>query len=308
MNDLQIEYFLAAAENLSFTKTANEKFVSQPAVSKQISALEAELGVELFVRGHNSARLTQAGRLFYEYFKKQRQELNVLKMQVKEYDRDEILDLRVGCGSGWLKADFISNAIEAMKAEAGDFRVCLESYAFHQMIPALSKNEIDIGITLNTDIEVLPTLEVSIVTEVPQVIMYSRKHPLADKEGVTPYDFRKELFFVPHSDRATYIVDLVNSFCEPYGFTPRIRSVRSTESLLMNVNCGLGVAIADFWTLQMGGSMCRYVLLEATHIIAAVWKRDNRNPLIVPYIKEINRLFGNSGDPSENSCKKEENV
>ena len=44
MNDLQIDYFMAVATNLSFTKTSEELFVSQPAISRQISQLEKELG------------------------------------------------------------------------------------------------------------------------------------------------------------------------------------------------------------------------------------------------------------------------
>ena len=44
MNDLQIDYFMAVATNLSFTKTSEELFVSQPAISKQISLMEKELG------------------------------------------------------------------------------------------------------------------------------------------------------------------------------------------------------------------------------------------------------------------------
>lgn len=297
MNDLQIEYFLAAAENLSFTKTAKEKFVSQPAVSKQISAMESELGVELFVRGHNSARLTQAGTLFYDYFRKQKAGIELIKLQIKENGKDEVLDLCVGSGNGWTRADFLATTIKNMRKIETDFRINLESYAFHQILPALSKNEIDVGITLNSDIELLPTLNVEILTEVPQVILYSNEHPLADKQEVTPYDFRNELFFVPKSDRATYIIDLVNSFCEPYGFTPKLHFVRNTESLLVNVHCGLGVAITDFWTLQMGGSMYRHVLLEASHTIAAVWRRNNRNPLVPVFITELNKLFA-SGFPN----------
>ena len=50
MNDLQIEYFLAAARNMSFSKAAQELFVSQPAISRQILALEQELGCPLVER------------------------------------------------------------------------------------------------------------------------------------------------------------------------------------------------------------------------------------------------------------------
>ena len=50
MNQLQIEYFLAVARNRSFTRTAQELYVTQPAISRQISSLEAELGFTLFDR------------------------------------------------------------------------------------------------------------------------------------------------------------------------------------------------------------------------------------------------------------------
>jgi len=48
MNDLEIDYFMAVATNLSFTKTSEELYVSQPAISRQIASLEKELGVTLF--------------------------------------------------------------------------------------------------------------------------------------------------------------------------------------------------------------------------------------------------------------------
>ena len=46
----QIQYFLMAAEKMSFTETAKVMYVSQPAVSRQISLLEEEIGLELFRR------------------------------------------------------------------------------------------------------------------------------------------------------------------------------------------------------------------------------------------------------------------
>ena len=66
MTDLQIDYFMAVATNLSFTKTSEELFVSQPAISRQISQLEKELGAKLFVRSNYSIRLTEAGMLLRE--------------------------------------------------------------------------------------------------------------------------------------------------------------------------------------------------------------------------------------------------
>jgi DNA-binding transcriptional LysR family regulator len=54
MNTSQINCFLAAAENMNFTKAAERLFLSQTGLSRQIATLERELGIELFERIRNS--------------------------------------------------------------------------------------------------------------------------------------------------------------------------------------------------------------------------------------------------------------
>ena len=56
-----LNYFIAAAETGSFTKAAAQCFVSQPALSRAVAELEAEIGLPLFVRGGKSLTLTAAG-------------------------------------------------------------------------------------------------------------------------------------------------------------------------------------------------------------------------------------------------------
>ena len=61
-----MQMFVRLAENGSFSAVAKERGIGQPAVSKQISALEEELGTELIHRTSRSIALTEAGRDFYE--------------------------------------------------------------------------------------------------------------------------------------------------------------------------------------------------------------------------------------------------
>ncbi|MCR5136687.1 MAG: LysR family transcriptional regulator [Oscillospiraceae bacterium] len=65
MRKSQLEFFVSAARNLSFTKAAKECYTVQSAISQQITALEEELGFPLFDRTGNGIRLTPAGERYY---------------------------------------------------------------------------------------------------------------------------------------------------------------------------------------------------------------------------------------------------
>src|SRR5271170_1487769 len=61
-----MQVFVRVIEKGSFSAVAKERGIGQPAVSKQISALEDELGTELIHRTSRSISLTEAGRDFFE--------------------------------------------------------------------------------------------------------------------------------------------------------------------------------------------------------------------------------------------------
>ena len=62
MNFDQLKYFLTIVKTGSFSEAADEMFISQSSMSKQIKALEHELGIDLFKREHSKIYLTSAGR------------------------------------------------------------------------------------------------------------------------------------------------------------------------------------------------------------------------------------------------------
>lgn len=80
--DFRDSVFISVAENLSFSKAAEELFISQPAVTKHIKELESKLNITLFDRKGNRIYLTKAGKINYEYLKKIKQHYAELEFEL----------------------------------------------------------------------------------------------------------------------------------------------------------------------------------------------------------------------------------
>lgn len=70
MNMIQMKYFITAAKCLNFTKAADKLFITQPALSRQIASMEAELNMQLFIRNNRSVRLTRQQWCFWKDLKR----------------------------------------------------------------------------------------------------------------------------------------------------------------------------------------------------------------------------------------------
>ena len=97
MNQRQIESFLAVAETGNFTRAAERLYISQPAVSKQVLSLEDELGFSLLIREyHKDVQLTEAGKLYYDFFHKVTEEYKAVYEQAQQYQQKIRGTLRLG--------------------------------------------------------------------------------------------------------------------------------------------------------------------------------------------------------------------
>jgi LysR family transcriptional regulator, glycine cleavage system transcriptional activator len=100
----RIVVFDAAARHLSFTKAAAERFLTQSAVSRQIAALEGDLGVPLFKRSHRTLALTEPGRRLAVAAANALAELRDAVSAIRNPTRREVLSLTTtpGLASLWL--------------------------------------------------------------------------------------------------------------------------------------------------------------------------------------------------------------
>ena len=98
MNLSQLRNFLELAEKLNFRKTAENIFIAQPALSRQIKLLEDETGALLFKRNKRNVELTAAGIYFRNEADRLIKQLEKIVSKTGEIHRGEMGDDRLGFG------------------------------------------------------------------------------------------------------------------------------------------------------------------------------------------------------------------
>ncbi|MDK2784881.1 MAG: hypothetical protein PWQ41_1691 [Bacillota bacterium] len=287
MNSLQIKYFLALAKYLNFTKTAKHLFVSQPAISKQIAAMEREMGVKLFERNYRSVRLTPAGEVMLAAFQRIAEEYEQSLSKARRICKEPRGVLNIGCLEE-LDLRFLPKALKAFQNEHPGVHLKIERYGFSALLRLLNVGALDLIITLDVEVKDRPDLERLTICEAPCAIIISRHHPLCGKKDLRPSDLRNERFFVIAPDESPVAKDFVAQVCARYGFAPKeIVIAPNIGSMLLSVETGLGVAIVDKLVRIYPRTMYRFLALEEKHVVSAAWEKNNCNPSLPLFIHHL---------------------
>lgn len=291
MNDLAIDYFLIVARNKSFSKTARELFISQPAISRQISALEHELGFTLFDRTNKQTTLTEIGELYYRLFVEYKESLIRTRQAASEINARLKGQVTLGCLSGWDLSAFIPKMVDSFFGHFPNITVSVVNHSFGDLTGALMRGELDCILSIESSLGNLKEVSIQPLIRVPMVILYSTNHRLGRKSNPVPEDFRDETFLVPTDREMMTAQESVKASMIAYGFTPKMKIVPNIESMLSGVQNGLGVAISDLWSRERSNKAFRSVLLDTQHVICLAWSKANRNSAIPAFVNEITRLF-----------------
>lgn len=274
MNDLQIDYFLASARNLSFSKAAQELYVSQPAVSRQIQALEAELGCPLFQRMNKGIVLTSNGEMFYQFFDEYRMQLHDLKMRARLSLENKSRVIRFGILSNSNVSHILQPVLKEYEKKYKDVKLEVNSYEPRKVMDALQSGKEDVILTIEPKVLQVDGIEAECVTNIRRVLIYNKNQEKVVGADPSPEDFKDEDFLTVSDEEFDYVTDLIRSFCKPYGFAPKVQPVRSTDAMILGVQCGLGVAISDIWCRALDNKDFGYVLLDTFHPVSLVWKQQ----------------------------------
>jgi DNA-binding transcriptional LysR family regulator len=201
----------AAAETLSFT---------QPAVSRQIAALEREAGAQLLERTPRGIRLTEAGRVLLGHAEAILDRMATARAQVESVARLAGGRLRIGSFQT-ANATIVPRAIAAFARAHPGVELSLVEAVTHEAVARLRAGEVDLAvITHFADLDDADTEVVDLVDDELLVALFA-KHPLARKPRLRLRDLRDETWIEasPSGARPT----LLTAAARAHGFEPRIR-------------------------------------------------------------------------------------
>ncbi|MEI7553387.1 MAG: LysR family transcriptional regulator [Verrucomicrobiota bacterium] len=286
----QLRYFVAVAETGNISRAAQKIFLTQPALSRQIKALEGEVGQCLLERKANSIHLTPAGEAMLHEARAILQHADQAIERVRATSAGG--RLRIGYAPS-LASGLLSPAVANFTQLHPRTRVELFDLSTEEMLTGLEAGELDVVVTVRPGKESRGLQWVPLLRS-PWRLAVSFTHPLARQKRVRPDAVAREPLLVYRKDDYPEYWETITAWLGENGVRARIAGeYNGIDSLLAAVESGLGVALVAARIAKLFPRRVRMNLLTVAPkplCISAGYRSDRSDdkPLAV-FVEELRR-------------------
>jgi len=294
MNQTQLKIFVAAAEQRSFTKAAEQYFMTQAAVTQHIQSLEASIGCELFDRRKRPLQLTQAGQAFYADSRNLLNQLELAVSRAKDAASGGSGNLHIGFLKGYERSDLSSFARRFRRAHPNTF-ITFERKSSDQLAAGLMQGSFDVIYTWDsTNLRQDPSVSWAQTDRIRLVAAVYAGHPFAGRTRLKRSELRGEelLYMSPSEDFESYGDEVFFRLYRESGYNPDILYRSSDlEVIITMIAAEEGISILpDYFTRSLSGTEnLVFIPLsgEREHEeIDMIWRKDNQNPLLAMWLED----------------------
>jgi DNA-binding transcriptional LysR family regulator len=275
-----VRYFVAVAEHLSFARAARALHLSQPPLSRQVRALEDELGAALFTRTKRAVALTPAGAALLPEARRLLREADALKAGARAHAAGEVGTLALGF-IGMAAYNVLPGVLPAFHRLHPGVRLALREATSDVLLTALRQGDVDVAL-------VLPPADDAGVD-------YATLHrdrlvaalPAARRELRGPGPLRlarlaAEPFILFPRKVGTSLYDHIVGLCRRAGFSPRVeQEAIQMQTIVSLVAAGMGVALvpASLMNMRRTGVAYRPLAERSPAVeVGVVWRRSDESP------------------------------
>jgi DNA-binding transcriptional LysR family regulator len=280
----QLRYFLAVAEELSFTRAAEHLLIAQQSLSQQITALERQLGVRLFDRDSRGTRLTAVGGVFVSEARAVLERADQALAVVQRAQRGEVGELRLAFLTT-VANHLLPPIVRALREQLPDVRITTESTAIATLVEGVTSGRYDAAFTrppLTDDIASRTLVNEPVCAVLPE------DHALADRTELDLRDLADERWVLTPPSSWEPWHRTYDAHFQEAGFMPHVvHTDANPQNLLGLVAAGIGITrlVRSSESLRRTG----VVFIPFTGAYAptdVIWLPRNDNPTL-PRLLEI---------------------
>jgi DNA-binding transcriptional LysR family regulator len=238
-----LRYFLAVAEELSFTRAAERVGIAQPPFSQQIRALEQEIGVRLVDRTPRRVVLTEAGSVFAERARFILSRIGEAVVVTQQIGRGMSGHVCVGFTESGCFHPAVTRTLLEFRQAYPALHVTLQENKSINLVAMIREGTVDAAF-IRPPFEADEVVAYTPLLHEKMVVAVPRGHRLALRKATTLAGLSEEVFVFYHRNVRPGLTDAVIAACERSGFRPRVsQETPQLTSTLNLVAAGLGVSI-----------------------------------------------------------------
>jgi DNA-binding transcriptional LysR family regulator len=286
----QLRYFIAVAENLSFSKAAQQLHITVPPLSRQIRQLEEEFDVRLFDRDRKHVALSDAGRLLLREAKGLMTQAGRVTDSVRMAQCGAVGLVRIGVGPAL--GERVSRVILEHAKLCPKVEVQCRDIMSLQQYKALTEGEIDVAF-------LRPCMESSQLTseflfEEPMVVHISKHNPLSKRKSLRLRDLAEETLLLFERNAAPALHDKTVEMYAAAGVIPNVVIVAAdpaphhdVQTILLACRKGIRIRPDEITCRPAPGSDVAVVPLDepdATMSVHVAWRKCEKAPPVLAFV------------------------
>ena len=281
----QIKYFLALSRELHFWKTSEQMAITQSALSRQIKALENELGVQLFERSKRTVKLTEAGTFLRDQWQPILNEINRVHMQARKIHEGATGFVRIGY-PGSIAYSFMPRFIADISRNLPDLRMELVEPTDVHMEQLLLDYKMDMA--FRRDPTENPALQSICLYSEPFALAVPSDHHLNEENFTGLQDIKNEKFILSNLGQATFYTSSLRQMFRDYKFDPDVYIETDFGGMGLGlVSRGLGVTILPFSYSYSDLPKVRFMALPYKMNLYVAWRKNDESPVLKNILKLV---------------------
>lgn len=284
-----LRYFLIVAEELNFTRAARRLNISQPPLTQQIKALEAELGVALIDRSAYRIALTDAGQVFAGEAARILGEVRNAARLACSAARGATGRVRVGFTESASFNPLMTSTLRGFRSAYPEVEVSLEEHPTTELAMGLREDRLDVGF-VRPPLREEKGLAFDLLEKESLVVAVPAGHRLSRRRSVALKDLSAETFILYPRAVRPGLADEVVSACEAAGFAPRVGQYAPQLSSTINlVAASLGISIVPASMRSLQPRTVVYVALQGEPLhafLGTAYRADERSAVVRHFIEQ----------------------